>query len=209
LISQTPIQQAKGWLDAIMAFGLLVKDREALGHNRRVAQLCVHIGRELLMTATELRLIARCGLLHDVGKLGIPDAILDKHSSLNEAEWSLVKTHPEVGMSLLDHVGRSTREARAVLYHHERMDGTGYPYGLAADAIPIEARIVAVADTYDALTSDRPYRRARTMWEARRVLQDEAGAGLDSKVVSALLRSLDANRSPVRRGAGIVRFMVA
>src|SRR6202521_3086393 len=192
-----------------MAFGLMIKDREALGHNRRVAQLCVHIGRELSMTASELRLIARSGLLHDVGKLGIPEAILGKHASLDEAEWTLVKTHPEVGLSILDHVGRSTREALAVLYHHERMDGSGYPYGLAADAIPIEARIVAVADTYDALTSDRPYRKACSTWEARRVLQEEAGARLDPKVVAAVLRSLDASRQPARLGAGLARFMVA
>jgi HD-GYP domain-containing protein (c-di-GMP phosphodiesterase class II) len=209
LNSQKPIEQAKGWLDAIVAFGLMVKDREAFGHNRRVAQLCVHIGRELAMTANELRLIARSGLLHDVGKLGIPAAILGKHASLDEAEWSLVKTHPEVGLSILDHVGRSTREALAVLYHHERMDGRGYPYGLAADAIPIEARIVAVADTYDALTSDRPYRKACSVWEARRVLQDEAGAHLDPKVVAALLRSLDASRPPARLGGRFARFMVA
>jgi cyclic di-GMP phosphodiesterase len=209
LIVQTPIEQAKGWLDAILAFGLLVKDREALGHNRRVAQLCVHIGRELSMTANELRLIARSGLLHDVGKLGIPGEILGKHSSLDEAEWSLVKTHPEVGLAILDHVGRSTREALAVLYHHERMDGSGYPYGLAADAIPIEARIVAVADTYDALTSDRPYRRACSTWEARRVLRQEAGVRLDAKVVAALIRSLDTNFQSVRGGPAFGRFLVA
>jgi HD-GYP domain-containing protein (c-di-GMP phosphodiesterase class II) len=209
LNSQKPTEQTIGWLEAIMAFGLMIKDREALGHNRRVAQLCVHIGRELSMTANELRLIARSGLLHDVGKLGIPEAILGKHASLDEAEWSLVKTHPEVGLSILDHVGRSTREALAVLYHHERMDGSGYPYGLAAEAIPIEARIVAVADTYDALTSDRPYRKACSTWEARRVLREEAGARLDPKVVAALLRSLDASRPPVRPGARYARFMVA
>jgi HD-GYP domain-containing protein (c-di-GMP phosphodiesterase class II) len=207
--SYTPIAQAKGWLDAILAFGLGVKDREALGHNRRVAQLCVHIGRELAMTATELRLIARSGLLHDVGKLGIPDAILGKHASLDEAEWSVMKTHPEVGLSILDHIGRSTREALAVLYHHERMDGSGYPYGLTANAIPIEARIVAVADTYDALTSDRPYRKACSTWEARRVLQEEAGSHLDPKVVAALLRSLDTKHAPLRGSGRTARLMVA
>jgi len=206
---QTTIEQAKGWLDAIMAFGLMGKDREALGHNRRVAQLCVHIGRELRMTAGELRLIARSGLLHDLGKLGLPDAVLDKHASLDEAEWALMKTHPEVGLSILDHAGRFTREALAVLYHHERMDGSGYPYGLSADAIPIEARIVAVADTYDALTSDRPYRKACSAWDARRVLQEEAGAHLDPKVVTALLRSLEANRPSVRLRPGFARFMAA
>jgi putative two-component system response regulator len=174
-----------------------------------VAQLCVHIGRELAMTAAELRLIARSGLLHDVGKLGIPETILGKDSSLDEAEWSLVKTHPEMGLSILDHHGRSKREALAVLYHHERMDGSGYPYGLAAYAIPIEARIVAVADTYDALTSDRPYRKACSTREARKVLLEEAGSRLDPKIVAALLRSLDSSRPSVWPGVGVGRLRLA
>jgi HD-GYP domain-containing protein (c-di-GMP phosphodiesterase class II) len=174
----------------------MVKDREALGHNRRVAQLCVQIGRQLAMTATELRVLARAGLLHDIGKLAIPDQILDKHSGLDAAEWVLMRSHPELGLSLLGQ-DRSRREMLAVLYHHERLDGSGYPYGLGSASIPIEARIVAVADTYDALTSDRPYRKARTPAEARRVLMEEAGRRLDAKVVSAMFAALEA--APIGR----------
>src|SRR5207248_8454086 len=96
-----------------------------------------------------------------------------------------MRTHPEMGLNLLDRAGQSSREALAVLYHHERLDGSGYPYGLKAEGIPVEARIVAVADTYDALTSDRPYRRACTEAEARRVLIEEARKRLDSPAVSA------------------------
>jgi HD-GYP domain-containing protein (c-di-GMP phosphodiesterase class II) len=191
-----PVNQARGWLDAVVALGRMAKDREALGHNRRVAQLCVHIGRQLAMTTTELRVLARAGLLHDVGKLAIPDEVLGKHSPLDEAEWSLMRSHPEIGLSILGR-GRSRRELLAVLYHHERLDGSGYPYGLRGDSIPIEARVVAVADTYDALTSDRPYRNARSSWEARCVMMEEAGSRLDSRVVSALLAALDA-RSALR-----------
>jgi HD-GYP domain-containing protein (c-di-GMP phosphodiesterase class II) len=209
LISYSSVSQARGWVEAVLALGLRVKNRESLEHNRRVAQLCVHIGRELAMTAAELRLIARSGLLHDVGKLGIPETILGNDSSLDEAEWSLVKTHPEMGLSILDHHGRSKREALAVLYHHERMDGSGYPYGLAAYAIPIEARIVAVADTYDALTSDRPYRKACSTREARKVLLEEAGSRLDPKIVAALLRSLDSSRPSVWPGVGVGRLRLA
>lgn len=209
MISYSSVSQARGWVEAVLALGLRVKNRESLEHNRRVAQLCVHIGRELAMTAAELRLIARSGLLHDVGKLGIPETILGKDSSLDEAEWSLVKTHPEMGLSILDHHGRSKREALAVLYHHERMDGSGYPYGLAAYAIPIEARIVAVADTYDALTSDRPYRKACSTREARKVLLEEAGSRLDPKIVAALLRSLDSSRPSVWPGVGVGRLRLA
>lgn len=191
MVARSPAPHFEGWLDEVVALGLLVKDREALGHNRRVAQLCVRIGRELAMTAAELRVLARSGLLHDVGKLGVPDAILGKGSSLDESEWTLVKTHPEMGLSIFGGGAQAKREVGAVLYHHERLDGSGYPYGLVGEAIPIEARIVAVADTYDALTSDRPYRKACSPWAARRVLLEEAVERLDPRVVGALLRALD------------------
>ena len=196
-----PVQlQIQGWFDAVVALGLKVKDREARGHNLRVARLCVSIGRQMSMSASELRLLARAGLMHDIGKLGIPDAVLEKHSPLDESEWILMRTHPEMGLNLLDRAGQSSREVLAVLYHHERLDGSGYPYGLKAEAIPIEARIVAVADTYDALTSDRPYRNACSEAEARRVLVEESGSRLDPRAVAALFSSLDeVAAEPARR----------
>ena len=188
----SPVQtQIKGWFDAVVGLGLRVKDREARAHTLRVARLCVHIGRQMSMSATELRLLARAGLMHDIGKIGIPEAVLGKDSALDEAEWNLMRAHPEMGLALLDRAGQSSREVLAVLYHHERLDGSGYPYGLKAEAIPIEARIVAVADTYDALTSDRPYRKASGEVEARRVLREEAGLRLDPNAVSALFSALD------------------
>ncbi len=187
-----PVQlQVRGWFAAVAALGLRVKDREARAHNLRVARLCVHIGREMSMSASELRVLARAGLMHDIGKLGIPEAVLDKHSGLSDSEWTLMRTHPEMGLTLLDRAGQSSREVLAVLYHHERLDGSGYPYGLKAEGIPVEARIVAVADTYDALTSDRPYRSACSDSEARRVLGEEAPSRLDSRAVSALFSALD------------------
>jgi len=192
---------------AALVAAVEVKDRETQGHNRRVAEICVKIGREMSMTASEQRVLARAGLLHDVGKLGIPDAILHKHGSLNAAEWKVMKTHPEVGVSILGRAGHFKRELLAVLYHHERMDGSGYPHGLSGDAIPIEARIVAVADTYDVLTSDRPYRKARSAADARSVVQHETGTHLDPKVVAALLTSLDhetPRSTAAPRGAAIV-----
>jgi HD domain len=176
---------------AALVAAVEVKDRETQGHNRRVAELCVEIGRQLGMPATQLRVLARSGLLHDVGKLGIPDAILEKQGPLDESEAAVMKTHPEIGVTILKRGGHFRRELLAVLYHHERMDGSGYPHGLMADAIPIEARIVAVADTYDVLTTDRPYRHACARAKARRVILDEAGAHLDRRVVAALMRALD------------------
>lgn len=172
-----------------------LSDREIRAHNGRVGHLCVRIGRQLAMTASEQRILARSGLFHDIGKLGIPGAILHKHDPLDDSEWKLMKTHPEVGLRILQWAGKFERALLAVLYHHERMDGSGYPHGLIGDAIPIEARVVAVADMYDVLTSDRPYQRARDEREARRVLESEAGPHLDPRVVSALLTSIDEDRS--------------
>ncbi len=174
---------------AALVAAVEVKDRETQGHNRRVAELCVNVGRELGMTAPEVRVLARSGLLHDVGKLGIPDAILQKHGPLSAPEWAVMKTHPEIGLRILQRCGHFKRELLAVLYHHERMDGSGYPHGLAGEAIPIEARIVAVADMYDVLTSDRPYRKARSQTEARAIIQSENGTHLDPRIVVALLKT--------------------
>ena len=172
---------------AALVAAVEVKDRETQGHNHRVAELCVRIGRELGMTASELRVLARSGLLHDVGKLGIPDAILHKQGPLTDDEWAVMKTHPEIGLKILRRCGHFKRELLAVLYHHERIDGGGYPHSLAGDAIPIDARIVAIADTYDVLTSDRPYRRARGPAEAREIVLAAAGTHLDRRLVAALL----------------------
>ncbi|GAC1677486.1 MAG: hypothetical protein PVS3B2_19930 [Candidatus Dormibacteraceae bacterium] len=196
----SPVLQIKSWVDAVAVFGLLVKDRQALGHNQRVAKLCVQIGRQLSMTTMELRVLARAGLMHDIGKLAIPDEILGKRAALDESEWTLMKAHPEMGLSMLGD-SQSRRALLAVLYHHERLDGSGYPYGLRAEAIPIEARIVAVADTYDALTSNRPYRKARTPWDARRVLLEEAQGRLDERVVSAMFKALDIHSSRLAQPA--------
>lgn len=158
------------------------------GHDRRVSRLCTLIGQELGMAPSELAVLGRAGLLHDVGKLGIPRAILDKPGTLTESEWRVMKTHPELGLTILGGTGRITREMLGVLYHHERMDGTGYPHGLARNQIPIEARIVAVADTYDVLTYDRPYRKAVSPLQAMLRVLDDAGPRLDPAVVAALHR---------------------
>ena len=173
----------------------MVPDGAALadkGHDRRVANLAMGIGRALGLAAEKQEVLARAGLLHDVGKLGIPPEILYKRGPLTEAEWRVMRTHPELGLAILGATGRFTREMLGVLYHHERMDGAGYPHGLAGEEIPIEARIVAVADTFDVLSTDRPYRPAFSPAEAMVRVQGEAGGHLDPVVVDALIRTLAA-----------------
>ena len=160
------------------------------GHDRRVAHLSIEIGRELGMLETELEVLGRAGLLHDIGKLAIPSEILHKQGELTDSEWTVMRTHPELGLVILAKAGQFGPEMPAVLHHHERMDGAGYPFGLVSAEIPIEARIVAVADTYDVLTTDRPYRRACTQSDALGRIFAEAGPQLDPRVVDALVRVL-------------------
>ena len=175
-----------------------------VGHNRRVARLCVAIGTKLGASRSELGSLRQCGLWHDVGKLGIPMSLLLKAGALSADEWIVVRRHPELGLSMLERAGFDRAVLLAVLCHHERMDGSGYPYGLAGYSIPLQARVVAVADTYDALISDRPYRPARGLREAWRVMQEEVThAHLDARIVAALEAVLTRDQWPgyARRSA--------
>jgi HD-GYP domain-containing protein (c-di-GMP phosphodiesterase class II) len=155
-----------------------------------VAELAVQIGRAMELPNETLRTLARAGLLHDVGKIGIPDSILSKPGSLDPDEWTVIKRHPEMGHAILARVDRLRHEAEIVIAHHERVDGSGYPRGLRGDQIPLEARILAVADTYDVLVSDRPYRKAMGRDRAITILLEESGTHLWEPAVRALLRSL-------------------
>jgi HD-GYP domain-containing protein (c-di-GMP phosphodiesterase class II) len=170
-----------------MAIGPQIGDG---GHDRRVGRLSMDIGRQLGMAPAELDVLGSAGLLHDIGKLAIPSRILYKDGELTESEWRVMRKHPELGFGILAAAGHFEREMVAVLYHHERMDGGGYPYGLTSAEIPIEARIVAVADTYDVLTTDRPYRRGFDQAEALSRTFQEAGPHLDPNVVEALVKAL-------------------
>jgi HD-GYP domain-containing protein (c-di-GMP phosphodiesterase class II) len=153
--------------------------------------------------------VLRCrlgGWLHDVGKVAIPDAVLNKSGDLEPEERRLLQQHPEIGAEIIQRVAGLKEAVRAVRHHHERWDGTGYPHGLVAEAIPIEARIVAAADVYSALTSDRTYRKALDRAEALAELDRLAGTQLDPLVVPALVRVLteDRVRLDARFGRGDV-----
>jgi putative nucleotidyltransferase with HDIG domain len=175
---------------AALAAAVEARDENTRGHNLRVAEIAVQIGRAMELPNETLRTLARAGLLHDVGKIGIPDAILSKPGALDPAEWTVIKKHPELGHEILSRVDRLRREAQIVIAHHERLDGSGYPRGLRGEQIPLEARILAVADTYDVLVSDRPYRKAFDRSHAYRILREECGTHLWEPAVRALFKSL-------------------
>ncbi|MDR7467821.1 MAG: GAF domain-containing protein [Armatimonadota bacterium] len=182
----------EGWSRA-----LDLRDRETEGHTRRVTDLTLRLARELGVPEEDLVHIRRGALLHDIGKMGIPDSILLKPGPLTEQEWEIMRRHPLVAHQLLAPIPHLRRALEIPLYHHERWDGTGYPRGLAGEQIPLAARIFAVADVWDALCSDRPYRRAWPREQALAYISDQAGKHFDPRVVEAFLRVLDAqSRTP-------------
>jgi putative nucleotidyltransferase with HDIG domain len=192
----------QGYLDTIrsLASAIDAKDRSTRGHSGRVAALAVEIGRELGLDEAELKALAYGGLLHDVGKIGIPDTILDKPKPLAPEEMDLMRAHPVIGAEILHGVEFLAAAALAVRGHHERWDGSGYPDGLAGEDIPLVARIVNAADTYDACTSLRPYQATMSADEAIAVVEGLRGKQMDPRVADALIQV-------VRRGgaaAGLV-----
>ena len=159
---------------------------EIVGHGRGVAAHATRLGRELGFAATALASLRLAALLHDVGKLVVPDRILAKPGALDPEEWAQVRCHPSVGARMLEAEGFE-EVAGWVRAHHERPDGLGYPDGLSGDEIPIQARILAVADAYDAMVTERPYSPAMSSEEAREELRRGAGTQFDAEVVSAFL----------------------
>jgi len=172
---------------AALGGALELRDIETQGHSRRVTQYCLELARALHCTADELRVIARGSFLHDIGKIGIPDAILLKPDRLTEEETVVMQTHARIGYELVCRIAFLTPAAQIVLTHQERWDGTGYPQGLRGEEIPLGSRIFAVADTLDAMTSDRPYRAALTFAAARQEIGREAGRQFDPNVVRVFL----------------------
>jgi response regulator RpfG family c-di-GMP phosphodiesterase len=175
----------EGWSRA-----LELRDQETDGHTRRVTEMTLFLARAMGMSGDELIHVRRGALLHDIGKMAIPDGILLKAGPLSEKEWSVMRHHPTYAHDLLAPI-RYLWPAMDIPYcHHERWDGTGYPRGLKGEEIPLAARIFAVVDAWDALRSDRPYHRALPEAEVRSQLRALAGTQFDPKVVEAFLRVL-------------------
>ena len=189
-----PLQQIRaGYAGPIrsLAAALEARDGYTIGHSERVAALAVMIGQQLGLSAGRLRALAQGSLLHDVGKIGVPDNILHKAGGLTDEEFALIKEHPARGDVLLSSARGQRVERTIVRHHHERIDGTGYPDGLAGEAIPLEARIAAVADVYDALRSTRSYRESWTREAAIELIDAETGTHFDARCVEAFTSVVD------------------
>ena len=165
------------------------KDPYTEGHSQRVCDFSVEIARQLGLAPEVVHCIRIGSLLHDVGKIGIPDNILTKPGHLTEQEYEIMKHHPAIGAKIMSQVRMLNSELPAMAEHHERLDGGGYPKGLSRGEISLAGRIVAVADVFDALTSDRPYRRALPVEEALDYLSQRSDREFDPQSVDALFRA--------------------
>ena len=167
------------------------KDHYTYGHSKKVSQYAVALSEALGLPPEKVGTIRAAGLLHDIGKIAVPDSTLNKAGPLTEEEWEPLRAHPELGMEILKHVIDLVNCLPAVLHHHEHYDGSGYPHGLKGEDIPLEARIMAIADVYDAITSIRPYRNQLTPQEALDELKRCAGTQFDPGLVEAFCRAIE------------------
>lgn len=183
----------KGYLETIVALANSIDSKDAYtrGHSQRVGDVAVEIGREMGLTEREIKHLQYGGILHDIGKIGIVEQILGKQSRLTDEEMAVMREHPSIGASIIEPVSFLAPVRAAVKSHHENWDGTGYPDKLKAEAIPLVARIVACADTFDACTSTRPYSKAMPLDKAMEVLTNLRGTRLDPNVVDAMRRVLE------------------
>jgi response regulator RpfG family c-di-GMP phosphodiesterase len=181
----------------VLANAIEAKDEYTRGHVERVCSFCLAIARELKMPGEDIRDLEICSFLHDVGKIGVPDAVLQKPGKLDNDEREKMERHAEMGEHLVQPIDVPLRIKQSIRQHQERWDGKGYPDGLAGEQIHIFARIISVADTWDAMTSDRPYRKALPRQVAVDELQKNAGTQLDPTVVEAFLRAIERGEESV------------
>ncbi len=182
----------KTYFSTITALALAVdaKDRYSRGHLERVANHCQLIGKRLGLDENDLKTLRDAARLHDIGKIGIPDEVLQKDGPLNDQEWLLMRKHPEIGESIVKPIRSLQHLCDIIRHHHEKLDGTGYPDGLKDEEITPLVRIATIADIYDALTSVRPYRRRMTQKEAFQTLRDMKGK-IDQEIVEIFIEALD------------------
>ena len=171
-----------------LAMALELRDIEMEGHSRRVTELSMALAREMGLSDGELESFYRGALLHDIGKISVPDEILFKKGPLDESEWEIMKAHTVYARKLLSQIDYLVPSLDIPYCHHERWDGSGYPQGLKGEEIPLSARIFAIVDVYDALTSERPYKHAWSEEEALKYLRENSGKLFDERIVDRFLK---------------------
>lgn len=182
-------QEQDNMVDVVITLANLIEAKDAYtdGHTRRVADLCGLLGRSIGLEPAVIKHLEISGIIHDIGKVGTPELILNKPGALDDREFFIMKHHPEIGAKILRPLVALEPCIHAVKHHHEKLDGSGYPDGLKAEEIPIETRIVSIADIFDALYSDRPYRAKMPIERALEIIQKEVDRGtLDGEVVKHL-----------------------
>ncbi len=185
-----------------MVWAIDAKDPYTAGHSERVARIAVRLGQELGLGPVQRGDLYLMGLLHDVGKIGVEDSILKKTGGLTEAEYRAIQEHVKIGVRILSDMRKLRHILPGVAYHHERIDGHGYPAGLSGDDIPLVARILAVADAFDAMSSSRPYRRGLSSTQIDDILRQGMGTQWDACVVSALFACREEVQGIHSRGVG-------
>ena len=195
-LRRTNVQLEKSHLSVIGALvgALEAKERLTASHSAHTMDYALKVAAHLGLSAEQQAEIKLAALFHDIGKIGVPEALLRKAAKLDDAEWAEVKAHPTIGANLLSNVPMLNKIAPIVLAHHERYDGKGYPNGLFADQIPLAAQIISVADAFEAMTADRPYRKAMPRKQALRELRACAGSQFNPVVVEAFIGAVVANR---------------
>ena len=184
----------KTFLQTMEGIATIVDQRDpyTAGHSRRVSEYAAAVARHMHLSEAEIERVRWSALLHDLGKIGVPDVVLLKEGPLDAEERNVINTHPSIAAQILGPVEAMRAITPCVLHHHERWDGKGYPDGLMGEAIPLLSRIIAVADTFDAMTTTRPYRKALEITEARKRLLDGGGVQWDTKCVEAIVALIDA-----------------
>ena len=180
----------RAYIDTLSALTSAIdaKDSYTRGHSERVTELSIRLAAEVGIASEEIEKIKLGGLLHDIGKIGIPEGILNKPGRLNDEEFEIIKSHPDLGLHILGKVEFLEAIVPIIRHHHERYDGKGYPSGLKGEEIPLLARIVSVVDTYDAMTTDRPYRKAMTVEEALKEIERCSGSQFDPEIAAHFIR---------------------
>ena len=193
IVAQKQLQQAEIDTIAVLILTEEAKDLYTHGHSKRVAQYSLAIGKAMGFNEEEQSIIERAGILHDLGKIGIDDSILNKSGKLNEEEWRVMKSHPRRSLEILEPLKFLSAEKEIILHHHERYAGGGYPDGIKGEDIPVGGRIMAVADAFDAMNSARPYRKPLSKETILSELKRVSGDQLDSSIVSIFLELLQKN----------------